>query len=212
MKVYSKIIILCVVAMFYGSCQSDSDTDVLTTEEREIRTFFNKEWKVVEQRGLFVDDENLHSSEFIEDLFTTRTFPMDVSQRFIMGMNKKGEIYTWFNVEGYGTLLDFSYACTRQTGNRFTGYFNGITAKNQLTDLYIRQIDQETMKMVVIYEKDVEASETVRVEVKILKKIGPWDEEMSVKKIFEKNEYSVEDIERFGVEEYEREHGQGDCK
>ncbi len=52
----------------------------------------------------------------------------------------------------------------------------------------------------------------VRIEVMLLQKVGPWDESITVQKIFENLGYSAEDIEKWDLKNYERDHGQGQCK
>ena len=215
MKVYTKIVLLCVVLIF-GSCSSDSGTDSFSKEERALRKLLNNEWEVVESGTSIQDFEDFSGyplkKEESDLFFDIKTHPLHSTIQTFVGMNKRGAFYLWSGTKDYKSLLDFAYSCTKQDGNRFSGKFDGITTSDRSTDLYGRQVDDKTMKLVLYYPEDLGGYSVAKIEVMLLKRKGSWNERFSVKNIFEMFNYSKADIEDFGILDFERNHGGGDCQ
>lgn len=213
MKKLLSIVVLALLAVCI-SCTSDSSTDSLTQEEKEAKQLMNNTWKVVGHAYSFIgnSNENPMAVASIEEAFSIETYSLEPSMKKLFGMNKKGEVYSWLGYEKGGGILDFSYSCTSQKGKKFSGYFNGVSSNNRLTDIYVRQIDEDKVKIVISYDIDAVDSVIVRMETMLLQKVSPWDESITIKKIFENLGYSANHIEELDLQNYERDHGQGTCK
>lgn len=219
MQKYFSVILFAMIALLV-SCNSDSDSDTFTKEEKELRALLNNEWSIVESGRFYAEDffdNQMYpvSENQIEEMFGITTYPfnrVESETEYLLGMNRKGGFYSIYGTSDRRSLYDFGYACLSQKGNKFTGYFNGITTNNQIKDMYIRKVDDDTLKLLVVYPIDFSAYVVADVNLYVLKKRGAWDESFSVKKIFEMFDYPPENIKLWDLENYERDKGQGRCQ
>lgn len=210
MKKHISLILLGLVT-FFGSCSSDSET--VTNEEKEYRALMNNEWELIAERTIVYEEAvvSIHL-ELLEECFNAQLYPIDQMTHYRLGMSKKGGFYSWTTYDGASSFTNFCYACMSQVGNKFTGYVNGIEANDELTDMYIRKVDEHTIKLLLVTEQDLGFSKIAIVKCMLLNKIGNWDEDFSVVKIFEMFNYSAEDIESWDLKNYERDKAQGRCQ
>ncbi|STZ69004.1 hypothetical protein [Myroides odoratus] len=214
------VLVLCVLFVFSG-CKSDDD---LSKDSKELRTLLNHEWEATEIINHYIIGNRLKypfTTEKMEELFNTETYSIEnYIHKFKMGMNKKGGFYYVEEIKNVNTNLydkiNVMYMCTTQEEDRIFGKLNYIPNNGQPisyeADLYVRKIDENTIKLLMINHGEDPANKDMTFALFVLNKKGAWNENTAVQSILESFGIDRQYIEFIGGEHFERDVAQGRCK